>query len=243
MTATSASLKPATRRSKSGTQVIVSPPVQTRDRPATRDGAPTSPSEINRRESLMLMDQFMPELIQMDSSANGSELGTSADTQSSLVMSATATPMDPSLDFASMALNAAEHTERERKNEYTARLTQRTWELAVRDSNPATDLLVCLERHGNVGFRYTDVSREIIITHGSEDKRVPLANVKWLAEQMNRRVVAADMIDRHQGIEGSQPRSRPCELRVLGGEGHGLMASPTIMSNVLTDIAGYWRMK
>jgi hypothetical protein len=32
-----------------------------------------------------------------------------------------------------------------------------------------------------------------------------------------------------------------CEVRVLEDEGHGLMASPTIMGNLLTEISGYWR--
>ena len=31
-----------------------------------------------------------------------------------------------------------------------------------------------------------------------------------------------------------------CEVRILEGEGHGLMASPLIMGDVLTEIAGYW---
>jgi hypothetical protein len=199
----------------------------------------------------MLMDQFMPDLNPMENfpipAKEQSDTGTSVETRSSLLMAATAGPMDPSFEFASSALNAAEHTEKERKTEYTTRLTQRTWELAVRDSNPATDLLVCLERHADVGFRYTDVSREVVVTHGSEDKRVPLANVKWLAEQMNRRAAV------HNTNGGSMPHSREgwsdpdvkggCELRVLQGEGHGLMASPTIMGEVLTEIAGYWRMR
>jgi hypothetical protein len=30
-------------------------------------------------------------------------------------------------------------------------------------------------------------------------------------------------------------------VRVLEDEGHGLMASPTIMGNLLTEISGYWR--
>jgi hypothetical protein len=179
------------------------------------------------------------------SNQEGSDLGTSATTQSSLAMAATAGPMDPSLEFASSALNAAEHTAKERKTEYTTRLTQRTWELAVRDSNPATDLLVCFERHGDVGFRYTDINREVVVTHGSEDKRVPLANIKWLAEQMNRRAnvgTFANGTSVPQSREGWSNLSDHggCELRVLQGEGHGLMASPTIMGNVLTEIAGYW---
>ena len=161
----------------------------------------------------------------------------------SLVLSATAGPMDPGLAYASNGLNAAEHAERERQVEYTSRLTQRTWDLATRDSNPATDLLVCLERHRDVGFRYTDVGREVVITHGSEDKRVPIANVKWLAEQMNRRALGLHFDnDARESRESWADATAKggCEVRVLPGEGHGLMASPVIMGDVLTEIAGYW---
>jgi hypothetical protein len=33
---------------------------------------------------------------------------------------------------------------------------------------------------------------------------------------------------------------RRCEVRVLEGEGHGLMASATVMGNVLMEIAKEW---
>jgi hypothetical protein len=191
----------------------------------------------------------MPELNPLEAwpLSNGAE-----DTQKpavrrgSLTLSATAVPTDPSFTYASIALNAAEHTEEQRKSEYTSRLTQRTWDLATRDSNPATDLLVCLERHRDVGFRYTDVSRDMVITHGADDRRVPVANVKWLADQINRRALS-------QSLEAAARQRRPsswaepqlsstrCEVRILPGEGHGLMASPTIMGDVLEEIAGYWR--
>jgi hypothetical protein len=202
---------------------------------------------------MMLMDQFMPDLNPMENfpiPVAEEQQGTSSQ-HNSLVMSATATPMDPSFEYAATALNAAEHTEKERKEAYTSCLTARTWELAVRDSNPATDLLVCLERHRDVGFRYTDVNREVVITHGSEDKRVPIGNVKWLADQMNRRAMAGA---ENKAPGGSVPQSREgwdadpnahvrCEVRILEGEGHGLMASPLIMGDVLTEIAGYWSGK
>ena len=135
--------------------------------------------------------------------------------------------------------------------EFTSRLTERTWELATRDSNPATDLLVCLERNREIGFRYTDVTRQVVITHGSEDKRVPLANVKWLGGQMNARAMAdfpgfGSLDSIPQSREGwvDQMTSRGgCEVRILEGEGHGLMASAPIMSDVLTEIAGYFQEK
>jgi hypothetical protein len=32
-------------------------------------------------------------------------------------------------------------------------------------------------------------------------------------------------------------------VRILEGEGHGLMASPVIVGDLLTEISGYWREK
>lgn len=253
LTATSASLKPAAKRKSSegnrNTRRAETPPSRGNDRPATRDGGRL---DNERRESMMLMDQFMPDLNPMENfPIPVAEEDNESRRQSSIVMSATATPMDPSFEYAATALNAAEHTEKERKEQYTTRLTARTWELAVRDSNPATDLLVCLERHRDVGFRYTDVNREVVITHGSEDKRVPVANVKWLAAQMNRRATAGaenklpggSVPQSREGWDVDPNASERCEVRVLEGEGHGLMASPLIMGDVLTEIAGYWSTK
>ena len=200
---------------------------------------------------MMQIDQYMPTINPLETfplPGREDEQYEAKLHRSSLILSATAGPTDPNLTFASMALGAAEHAEKERKIEYTSLLTQRTWELATRDSNPATDLLVCLERHREIGFRYTDVSREVVITHGSEDKRVPVGNVKRLAEQINARALAG----LHPSITGhSSPQDREgwaepgyarggCEVRILEGEGHGLMASAPIMSDVLTEIAGHW---
>jgi pimeloyl-ACP methyl ester carboxylesterase len=106
---------------------------------------------------------------------------------------------------------------RERQTEYDTRLTYRIWELATTNANPAVDLLVCLERRQTIGFRYVDINREVVIHHGSRDTRVPVDNVRWLGKTMRR-----------------------CEVRVLDGEGHGLMASAIVMSNVLTEIAKEW---
>lgn len=238
MTATSASISPRTKnkvkpepkRHDSG-----GPPSRGKDSPRIRQARPT---DYNRRESMMLMDRFMPNINPTEPVPTiGKQFQTQgkARNPSLPVLSATATPMDPSFEYAANALNAALHTEKERKVEYVSRLTQRTWELATRDSNPATDLLVCLERHREIGFRYTDVHCDVVITHGAEDKRVPLANVKWLADRMNRRIVPS--VIKERGAPSA------CELRVLQGEGHGLMASPTIMGNCLTEIAGYWNEK
>ncbi|PYI25484.1 alpha/beta-hydrolase [Aspergillus indologenus CBS 114.80] len=107
--------------------------------------------------------------------------------------------------------------DRERQVDYDNRLTHRIWELATTNANPAVDLLVCLERRQPIGFRYVDITRNVVIHHGSRDTRVPVDNVKWLGKTMRR-----------------------CEVRVLEGEGHGLMASATVMGNVLMEIAKEW---
>ena len=105
----------------------------------------------------------------------------------------------------------------ERKSKYDARLTEAIWEAATTGANPAVDLLVCLERRQPIGFRYVDITRAVVIHHGSKDTRVPVENVKWLGKTMRR-----------------------CEVRILEGEGHGLMASAMVMSNVLMEIAQEW---
>lgn len=107
--------------------------------------------------------------------------------------------------------------EKERQSCYEARLTEAIWTSATTDANPAVDLLVCLERRQPIGFRYVDITRAVVIHHGSKDARVPLENVKWLGKAMRR-----------------------CEVRVLQGEGHGLMASAAVMGGVLVEMAKEW---
>ena len=103
------------------------------------------------------------------------------------------------------------------KHEYETRLTHSIWRAATTAANPATDLLICLERPSPIGFRYVDITRAVVIHHGSKDTRVPVENVKWLGKMMRR-----------------------CEVRVLEGEGHGLMASGGVMGRVLEEMAGEW---
>ena len=76
---------------------------------------------------------------------------------------------------------------------------------------------MCLERRSEIGFRYADVSKEMVIHHGAKDTRVPVENVTWLAGRMRR-----------------------AELRVLEDEGHGLMASAGVMANVLGEVGREW---
>ena len=106
---------------------------------------------------------------------------------------------------------------RARQFAYDSHLTQRIWDLAQHNANPAVDLLVCLERRQTIGFRYVDITRACVFHHGSRDSRVPMENVKWLSKKMRR-----------------------CEMRVLEGEGHSLMASAKIMAEVLTEVAREW---
>ncbi|KAG6000498.1 hypothetical protein E4U21_005404 [Claviceps maximensis] len=107
--------------------------------------------------------------------------------------------------------------DRERQMMYDTRLTHAIWELATTGANPAVDLLVCLERRHTIGFRYVDITRPVVIHHGSRDTRVPVENVKWLGKAMRR-----------------------CEVRVLEGEGHGLMASATVMGSLLMEMSKEW---
>ena len=107
--------------------------------------------------------------------------------------------------------------EKERRLAYDARLTEAIWDAATTGANPAVDLLVCLERRQPIGFRYVDITRSVVIHHGSKDNRVPVENAKWLGKTMRR-----------------------CEVRVLEGEGHGLMASAGVMGNVLMEMAQEW---
>lgn len=107
--------------------------------------------------------------------------------------------------------------DRERQSNYDIRLTEAIWESATTDANPAVDLLICLERRQPIGFRYVDITRSVVIHHGSKDNRVPVENVKWLGKMMRR-----------------------CEVRVLEGEGHGLMASAAVMGGVLIEMAREW---
>lgn len=100
---------------------------------------------------------------------------------------------------------------------YNSTLTSRTWNLSTLNANPAIDLIICLERRRPIGFRYTDITRAVVIHHGAGDTRVPLENVRWLSGAMKR-----------------------CELRVLEREGHGLMASAAVMSEVLGEIGREW---
>ncbi|KAH6678131.1 hypothetical protein B0J14DRAFT_315758 [Halenospora varia] len=126
-------------------------------------------------------------------------------------------PNDPNNEAAILAAAANTLADKERQMTYDTRLTHAIWDLATSGANPAVDLLVCLERRHTIGFRYVDITRAVVIHHGSKDTRVPVDNVRWLGKTMKR-----------------------CEVRVLEGEGHGLMASAAVMGGVLMEIAREW---
>ena len=125
-------------------------------------------------------------------------------------------PLDPK-QAAIVAAATDAIADKERQMTYDTRLTHAIWELATTGANPAVDLLVCLERRHTIGFRYVDITRPVIIHHGTRDTRVPVDNARWLGKTMRR-----------------------CEVRVLEGEGHGLMASASVMGGVLMEIAKEW---
>lgn len=126
-------------------------------------------------------------------------------------------PTDPHHEAAILAAAASTLADKERQITYDTRLTHAIWDLATSGANPAVDLLVCLERRHTIGFRYVDITRPVVIHHGSKDTRVPVDNVRWLGKTMKR-----------------------CEVRVLEGEGHGLMASAAVMGGVLMEISREW---
>jgi pimeloyl-ACP methyl ester carboxylesterase len=187
LSATSASLQrtgpknsPKTKRKSSYPQIVA---VETL-RPSIRD---------QRRESMMLMDQVLP---------NASSLSLS---------------MHPSTEAMQRLKDERSLAERDRQRAFDERLTFAIWDRATAHANPATDLIVCLETRQTIGFRYEDINRPVVIHHGSKDSRVPVANVRWLGKLM-----------------------RKCEVRILEGEQHGLMASAQVMGNVLTEMASEW---
>ena len=130
---------------------------------------------------------------------------------------ALANPADPNYDRAKRMKDALSAAERQRQQDFDERLTFAIWDRATAHANPATDLIVCLETKQTIGFRYEDINRSVVIHHGSKDSRVPADNVRWLGRLM-----------------------RKCEVRILEGEQHGLMASAQVMGNVLTEMASDW---
>ncbi|KAF2458953.1 Alpha/Beta hydrolase protein, partial [Lineolata rhizophorae] len=174
-----------------------------------------APAPYNaRRESILMMDRIAPSNSSLavqdphDPSHTGGGLGGGPWVDGPAALAAP-TP--------SAAATPYHLSSPDRRARYDARLTSQTWDLATTHANPAVDLLVCLERHAPIGFRYVDITRAVVIHHGARDSRVPVDNVKWLGRTMRR-----------------------CEVRILEGEGHGLMASAKVMANVLQEMSKEW---
>lgn len=145
------------------------------------------------------------------------QLGIDSKTFQSLETPALSNTVNDKSEAAKDEATVTASQDQERQTEYDTRLTHKIWELATTNANPAVDLLTCLERRQNIGFRYVDITRAVVIHHGSRDTRVPVDNVRWLGKTMRR-----------------------CEVRILEGESHGLMASAAVMGNVLMEIAKEW---
>ncbi|OAA65675.1 alpha beta hydrolase fold family [Niveomyces insectorum RCEF 264] len=176
-------------------------------------GSSSPPKEFVSMEE---MDRVRPRGTTSSSTA-AAAVATSHKKSSSGTSVSNAHALREAREAAVLAAAADALADRERQATYDTRLTHAIWELATTGANPAVDLLVCLERRHTIGFRYVDITRPVIIHHGSRDTRVPVENVRWLGKTMRR-----------------------CEVRVLEGETHGLMASATVMGGVLMEIAKEW---
>ncbi len=173
---------------------------------------PKSPRRSKRRDSRSVTPAPDPEKVATDRSHDASP---SLKVRDSEIPPDGAKENRPTL--ITRTTNGSLTTAEERSSNYETRLTEAIWEAATTGTNPAVDLLVCLERRQPIGFRYVDITRAVVIHHGSKDSRVPVENVRWLGKTMRR-----------------------CEVRVLEGEGHGLMASAAVMGNVLMEMASEW---
>ena len=177
---------------------------------------PRSPRRANRRT--VSKNETLASEVQPDASDARRSSSASPKVHRSDVENDSGKENDPSVHVRRASVTAYDLlTKEERKAKYDSRLTEAIWNAATTGANPAVDLLVCLERRQPIGFRYVDITRAVVIHHGSKDTRVPVENVKWLGKTMRR-----------------------CEVRILEGEGHGLMASAGVMGNVLMEIAGEW---
>jgi pimeloyl-ACP methyl ester carboxylesterase len=212
LSAASSSLSPngtSTPKREKKRKSLLSNKDKDKDRNDSRNSSPapinrhlTEPLSDSRRESIMLMDQ--------QSMPDGARLLTSKSMRNL-----------HSPPLAQMSTHQRQRSLEEdlaRREDYDSKLTLAIWGLATTNANPAIDLLICLERNQAIGFMYKDITRAVVIHHGSKDTRVPVENVKWLGTAMRR-----------------------CEVRVLEGEGHGLMASATVMGGVLEEVGREWR--
>ena len=218
MGAASVSLSPngtskPTKKLRRSVNLKTGPPPTQRHSGSNQSTAGTqSSAQDSRRESILLMDQLnMPNSSVLALARTGSN---TADGYASSGASVTA-PLTPgALAREAVRTEAAAAAQRAL---YDERLATAIWARATANANPAVDLLVCLERSQPIGFRYVDITRPVVIHHGGKDSRVPVENVRWLGRSM-----------------------RSCEVRILDGEGHGLMASAAVMGRILGEMSAEW---
>ena len=82
------------------------------------------------------------------------------------------------------------------------------------------DLLAILERPGSRpwGFSYTDVRKHVKVWYGDKDERIGIASVRWMEAKM-----------------------KDCEVKIIKGEGHGLLTNAEVVVEVLESIAAEWK--
>ncbi|GAA5973743.1 hypothetical protein JCM11641_005113 [Rhodosporidiobolus odoratus] len=103
-----------------------------------------------------------------------------------------------------------------------------------------SDLLVLLERTSSssnstsgtnskksqgpgLGFEYRDLQSSLKVWYGDRDDRISLGSIRWLEKEVKER-----------GKKGV------CEVKVVEGADHGLMANGRVMFEVLESIASEW---
>ncbi|BGP37192.1 hypothetical protein JCM10449v2_001097 [Rhodotorula kratochvilovae] len=97
-----------------------------------------------------------------------------------------------------------------------------------------SDLLVLLERTASpsegsgrgMGFAYADVPHRVKVWYGDRDDRISLGSIRWLEKELDRGVAGAG--------------GKACEVRIVEGADHGLMANSRVMLEVLESIADEW---
>ncbi|GAA5902912.1 hypothetical protein JCM8208_006509 [Rhodotorula glutinis] len=103
-------------------------------------------------------------------------------------------------------------------------------------SGGTADLLVLLERASpaagagaprGMGFAYGDVPHRCKVWAGDRDDRISLASVRWLERELDRGLAGA----------GVGPKDKGCEVRVVEGADHSLMANSSVMLEVLESLA------
>ncbi len=83
----------------------------------------------------------------------------------------------------------------------------------------SADLMAILERGDSRpwGFSYTDVNQPVKVWCGDRDDRIGIGSVRWMERTM-----------------------KDCTLKILKGEGHGLLTNADVVVEVLESVAKEW---